>query len=458
MADVRAFRAIRYTPAAGPIGTLAAPPYDVIAPDQRERLAARNARNIVHLILPEGEGERYRLAAERFEGWIRDGYMAQEREPAFYLYRQTFKGPDARAHVRTGFFGLVRLEPTGGAVRHHERTMAKPLEDRLRLLRATRAQLSPIFLLYSDPEGVALRALESRAASERSAPRLVGAGAYGRRTTDLTPGAGAEFNDDDGVRHFLQPICDENAISEVRQRMSKLPVVIADGHHRYCAALEYSERMKQAFPGDDAEFDDHFMLACFVRAEDPGLLVQPTHRVIPKGTEMGSADGAEAMLKRLADRFDVESLDLPASSHAIQAPVPQRFEPSRRVVIGARFAGDPRLHVLVLKDGAHAFAKYPVEEPLRSLDVAVLHGLILGPEYGIDDEAMLRGGRLLYERDAARAAQRVESGEARAAFFLQPVPTSSVFAITAEGLVLPQKSTYFAPKLASGLVLHRLGV
>src|SRR5258705_3758413 len=128
MADLRPFRGIRYTPSAGPIGTLTAPPYDVIGEERRKALAHRNARNIVKVILPEGEAERYRLAAERLETWQREGTLAQERDPSLYLYRQTFSAAGGRSHVRTGFLGLLRLEPSGGSVRHHEQTMAKPLE------------------------------------------------------------------------------------------------------------------------------------------------------------------------------------------------------------------------------------------------------------------------------------------------------------------------------------------
>src|SRR6476659_5871833 len=116
MAELRAFRGIRFTPSAGPLGSLAAPPYDVIHDELRGRLASRNQRNIVHLILPQGGGERYRLASEKLETWLRDGFVAQERDPALYLYRQTFNSPDGRGYVRTGFLGLLRLEPAGGLV------------------------------------------------------------------------------------------------------------------------------------------------------------------------------------------------------------------------------------------------------------------------------------------------------------------------------------------------------
>lgn len=457
MAELRAFRGIRFTPASGPLGSLAAPPYDVIGEEQRKRLALRNPRNIVHLILPQGERERYRLAAERLEGWTREGFLGQERDPALYLYRQTFTAPDGRSHVRTGFLGLLKIEPIGGAVRHHEQTMAKPLEDRLRLIRATHTQLSPIFVLYSDPGGRALKGLEACSTKERPGPRPLANAAYGRRASELTPGAVQEFNDDEGVRHWLQPISDELAISEARKTLASLPVVIADGHHRYSAALEYLERMRRVFPDDDPDLPENYMLACFVRAEDPGLIVLPTHRLIPEGPGEKPFD-RETMLAALADRFEIQSLDVPASSFTSGAGMPLRSESSRRVMIGASFAGDPRLHVLLLKEGDSPFTRHDVAKVLRQLDVAILHKLILEPEMGIGEKELRAGECLHYERDAGRAATLVAQGEAKAAFFLRSMPTSAIFEITAQGLLLPQKSTYFAPKLATGLVMHRLGV
>ena len=457
MADLRAFRGIRYTSAAGPIGALTAPPYDVINDEQRERLAHKSARNIVHLILPQGGPERYRLASERLEAWLREGILAQERDPSLYLYRQTFNGADGRNHVRTGFLGLLRLEPVGGSVRHHEQTLARPLEDRLRLIRATHTQLSPIFVIYSDPAGNALRHIESRSTREKPGPRPVAGAMYGRRASELTPGGILEFNDDDGVRHWMQAISDEGAINEARSTLAEQPVVIADGHHRYSAALEFRDRMHAAFPDGDPDMPENFILACFVRSEDPGLMSLPTHRVLPAGKDAASPDGAK-LLASLAKRFDVQSFDIPAGTEGPVAPVPPRTDQGRSVVIGARFAGDPRLHVLLLREGEEAFADRPLEVALRGLDVAVLHTLVLEPEFGIDANALKQGGRLLYERDPRRAASLVATSEASAAFFLRSIPTSALFDITGHGLRLPQKSTFFAPKLASGLVLHRLGV
>ena len=215
--------------------------------------------------------------------------------------------------------------------------------------------------------------------------------------------------------------------------------------------------MRSIFPEDDPDLPENFILACFVRAEDPGLVVQPTHRVVPAVKAKGPKPAS--LLESLADRFEIQSLDVPAQAHRGGDAVSLKSsEQGKRVVIGVRLAGDPRLHVLALKEGDGPFAKYPVDPPLRELDVAVLHKLILEPEFGIDEESLRKGGRLHYERDAARAAALAESGEARASFFLRPIPTQAVFNITAHGLKLPQKSTFFSPKVASGLVLHRMGV
>ena len=457
MADARPFRGIRYTSAAGLLTALAAPPYDVISEEQRQRLAAKSPRNIVHLILPQGGKERYRLAAERLETWFRDSHIAQERQPAFYLYRQTFAGPDGRPQTRTGFLGLLRLEGAGGSVRHHEQTLTKPLEDRLRLIRATHTQLSPIFVLYSDPQARATRALESTATQDRPGPRVRPAALMSRRSTELSSATAQEYSDEEGVRHWALPIMDEQVIGEVRATLDPLPILIADGHHRYSAALEYRDRMKKAFDLNDPELPENFVLTCFVRAEDPGLLVLPTHRVVPASAPSDGRSPKE-ILAALAARFEVESFDLPAGAHGMSPLGPAKSESPGRVVIGVRFAGDPRLHVLRIKAGDAPFARRSLEPALRGLDVAVLHALVLKPEFGIDDAALKAGGRLDYERDAGRAAQAVEAGEARAAFFLRPVPIPSLFDITGSGLLLPQKSTFFTPKLGTGLVMYRLGV
>jgi uncharacterized protein (DUF1015 family) len=455
MADLRAFRGIRYTSSAGPIGALTAPPYDVIGEDLRVRLAQKNARNIVHLILPQGGTERYRLAAERLEAWIREGILAQERDPALYLYRQTFNGADGRNHVRTGFLGLLRLEPAGGAVRHHEQTLAKPLEDRLRLIRATRTQLSPIFVIYSDPAGNALHKIEERSTREKPGPRPYAGAIYGRRASELTPGGILEFNDEDGVRHWMQAISDEGAIAEARRTLSEQPVVIADGHHRYSAALEFRDRLQAAFPDTDPDLPRTSSWRASSAPRIPGC-----HRCRPTACSRRTRAGRTARRSSSPSRSGSTSRasTCPRAPRVRWRRCPPKADQGRTVVLGARFAGDPRLHVLLLREGEEAFADRPLDVPLRGLDVAVLHKLVLEPEYGIDEAALKQGGRLLYERDPRRAALQVAEGKARAAFFLRPIPTSAIFDITGHGLKLPQKSTFFAPKLASGLVIHRLGV
>jgi uncharacterized protein (DUF1015 family) len=457
MAEVRPLRGIRFTQAAGPMGALTAPPYHTIGEEQRRRLAARNPRNIVHLDLPEGGPERYRIAAEKLEAWIRDGFLAQERSPALYLYRQTFQTPDARMITRTGFLGLLRLEGEGGGVLHHERMLPLPLEDRLRLIRATRTQLSPVFVLYSDPDAGATRALEAGAARDRPGMRPFAPGLTARRATELSPGIVQEFTDEEGVRHWLLPVTDEQRIAEAQRVLASRPLLIVDGRHRYRAALEYRDRMRLAFGLDDPELPESFVLTCFVRMEDPGLVVLPAHRVV-KAVPGAERRDTASIVGALFDRFDIESMEIPPGAHAAPILAPARQEPGKKIVIGARFAGDPRLHVLRLREGGEPFAGRSLEEPLRGLDVAVLPRLILEPEFGIEEASARAQGRLLYERDAASAAAMVEKGEAAAAFFLRPVPIPALFDVAALGLHLPLESTVFTPKIGSGLVLYRLGV
>src|SRR5262245_32203912 len=158
----------------------------------------------------------------------------------------------------------------------------------------------------------------------------------------------------------MQPISDEGAIGEAQRTLAEQPVVIADGHHRYSAALEFRDRLRRSFPDDDPDLPENFVLACFVRAEDPGLIAMPTHRVVPAGGD-GKAPGVKSLLAALSKWFDIQSFDLPAGSEGQVAPVPVRAEQGRRVVIGARVTGDPRLHVLLLREGVEPFTEMPLE-------------------------------------------------------------------------------------------------
>src|SRR5947209_3839559 len=253
MADVQPLRALHYDPAvAGDLGALVAPPYDVIDAEHRARLAARSPHNVVEIDLPEGDGDPYDHAAELFAAWRGEGAVVRDDEPAIWALRQDYTGPDGRSLTREGFFCRVRVEEYGpGRIRPHERTHPGPREDRLRLTRATRTNLSPIFALYSDPAGAAWGAL---------AP-----------STGEPPWG--EVRDDDGTIHRIWRVVDADAIAAVQGAAADAELLIADGHHRYETSRVYAEEI-------GGEGEHRYVLACLVALEDPGLEVFPTHRLV----------------------------------------------------------------------------------------------------------------------------------------------------------------------------------
>ncbi len=341
MAVVKPFRALRYDQSvAGPLETLVAPPYDVIDEEQREELRARSPHNVVRLTLPDSEEE----AARTLDGWRTQGILVEE-PPAVWALEQDYVGPDGVARTRFGIVASLKVEPyETGTVLPHERTHAGPKEGRLRLLRATRVQLEPIFLLYDGP---------APATRPDREPDLEVEGAKLWRLDDPTL-----------VRHF-----DDKQL------------LIADGHHRYETAL--------AFAAEEGTPASAQMLVVLVSTEDPGLEIFPTHRLFsePRHLEGNGAGGAE---------------------------VTELTREGSRVVHG----------------------------PDGMLDVQLVDTL------GHDG--------ISYTADAAEAERRVRDGEAAVAYLLRPTRIEDVFAHARRGEVLPQKTTYFFPKLISGLLFQPL--
>jgi uncharacterized protein (DUF1015 family) len=411
MADVRPLNALHYDLArVGGLQPVAAPPYDVIDPAQRAELVARSPYNVVEIDLPQDGGDPYAHAADVLRGWTQDGIVVRDATPALWALEQDYTGPDGRERTRHGVFARVRVEDYGpGRIRPHERTHPGPKEDRLRLTRATRANLSPIFSLYDDPAGAAWGAV---------APQLGGA-------------PWGEVTDEDGTRHRLWRIEDPAAIGAVREALDGVELLIADGHHRYETARVYAQEPGAA-PGSD------HVLMCLVALQDPGLTVFPTHRLV-----LGLDDASKAALREAIERdwdsVPTDSLE-PASGDAVR--------------IGY-YDGEARM--LTLKDQEIAAAALPDKpEPYRRLDTAVLEALLLKGALGMteDDISHLHG--LDYARTAEQARERVDAGEADAAFFMAPTPVSQVRDVAAAGENMPPKSTYFFPKVLTGMIFNPL--
>jgi uncharacterized protein (DUF1015 family) len=417
MADVQPLRALHYDPVlAGPLQDVVAPPYDVIDASQREQLIARSPFNVVAVDLPQGEPDPYGAARELFESWQAQGALVRDEQPALWAHTQEYSGPDGQRRTRRGFFCRVRIEAYGpGRVRPHERTHPGPKEDRLRLTRATRANISPIFSLYSDPTNAAWRALEPFTAE---AP-------WG------------EVSDADGTVHRLWRVADEQAIAAAQSATREAELLIADGHHRYETMQAYAEEV-------GGEGEHRYILMCLVALEDPGLTVFPTHRLVNK-----LDDARRASLARALER-DFEIAEVPLEQ---VAPTPG----SGPLQLGYVTAQDERAFRLTLKDQAIADAALSGHsEAYRHLDTGVLETLLLKGALSLSDEDISHFNGLFYARDTAEALRFVRSGEYEAAFLMRPTPVEQVRDVAAEGENMPPKSTFFFPKLLTGLLFNPL--
>ena len=416
MADVQPLRTLRYEPAvAGPLGDLIAPPYDVIDDELRAELAAKSPRNVVALDLPES----YEGAAETLAEWRDEGVLVQEEEPALWVLRQDYTAPDGSTRTRTGFFARVRVEEYGpGRIRPHERTHPGPKEDRLRLTRATRANLSPIFSLFPDAGGAAREALA--------------------HATDGEPFA--EVTDHEGTRNSLWRVADPDGMSQLQGALADAELLIADGHHRYETARAYADEI-------GGEGDHRYVLMLLVALEDPGLLVFPTHRLL---SGLKDDEQKQVAIRDTARRdFDIEELD---DTRDLEPPAE-----GENVSFGYMDSFFKRPFRFTLKDqeiADGALAGMP--DPYRRLDTAVLEAIILRGALGMseDDISHLRG--LDYSKNLDDAIERVESGEADAGFFMRATPVEQVREVAAAGESMPPKSTYFYPKVPTGLVFNPL--
>ena len=417
MADVRALRALHYDPGVvGPLANVVAPPYDVIDAGQRAELLARSPFNVVAVDLPKGEPDPYAAAGAQFASWQQQGALVRDAEPALWAHTQDYTGPDGLARTRRGFFCRVRIEDYGpGRVRPHERTHPGPKEDRLRLTRATATNVSPIFSLYSDPAQAAWGAL---------AP-----------VTEGPPWG--EVTDGDGTVHRLWRVADPARIAAVQAATAAAELLIADGHHRYETMQAYAQEV-------GGEGEHRYILMCLVALEDPGLTIFPTHRLV-SGLEDSRRDALQHALRRDFSFEEVSEQEL--------APAPA-IGPLQFGYFDGR---EQRPLRLTLKD--QAIADRALGEhcaAYRQLDTGVLETLVLKGALGLSDDDISHFNGMFYARDTAEALAMVRSGEYDAAFIMRPTPVEQVRELAAAGENMPPKSTYFYPKLLTGLLFNPL--
>ena len=427
--EIRAFRGWRYRAAAGSdVGLYIAPPYDILSAQAKEALLAKSPSNIVAVDLPHvppseaGPDEEYAAAADRLRRWIATGVLCRDDKPSLYAYQQTFEWA-GQTHCRRAMICSVRLSELGKDVIPHEHTFAGPKADRLKLMRHTRMQLSPIFGFYRDGEGLGMKLLWSTTAKR-------GPNVQGRLA---------------GVEEQVWAVKDQHVIRDITLYLAREPVFIADGHHRYTTALNYRDELRAQGPLPDSH-PANFVQFALVARDDPGLLVLPTHRVV-RGLK---ADFSVAKLVTVATEFSWRKVPMDRMDFRDDRALRQ-LGPHALALLDAK-AGE--LWVARLED-AQAMRDAAGDQPdaWRELDVAILHKLILEKAL-----APWRQGELQieYTPDGQGALAACAVGKAQLGVLLTGTPIEAVEAVARAGAVMPHKSTYFYPKLATGMVLMPL--
>ncbi|MCL1903104.1 MAG: DUF1015 domain-containing protein [Oscillospiraceae bacterium] len=431
MALIKAFKGLRYGENAGALKELCCPPYDIISESERQELLKKNPHNIIRLELPTSykDGEEaqgtaaYEEAGRVIKQWVDTGILADDKEENIYVYEFSFEHEGKISAVK-GFVALVKLEEfSKGIVLPHEETLSKAKTDRFNLMTATGCNFSQIYSLFSDKENKVLAVCE--------------------KATTGKPAS--EFTDGDNVTHRLWKISDSSVIAQIAELMSAKQVFIADGHHRYETALNYCKSV-----GDKANQPDNtveFVPMMLVSMENPGLTVFPTHRIV---RDLSTYD-YQSVITKSGEYFDItEGLGKDAALSGLS----DVYDKGKSGFVLYEKSG---YTLMVLKDKGVMKAILPdAHESLRNLDVSILHSLVLERVFGIDKENMAAQKNLTYMKLAEDAIQAVDNGQANCCFLLNSTRVSEIRDVSLAGGKMPQKSTYFYPKLTTGLVMNRI--
>ncbi|TAL17144.1 DUF1015 domain-containing protein [bacterium] len=437
MADVRPFRALRYNP--GKIGNLSlvtSPPYDVIDEEFQQRLYARSPYGIVRIdygaVFPcDTEKEnRYTRSKKIFSQWLDEKILVRDTEPSLYYVEEDYAGEFGKPCTRKGFLAAVKVEDAeSGVYRPHEKTLAGPKADRLNLTLATKANLSPVFSLYDDP-GFEI---------EKGFARMM----------ESSPAPDAEVQSDEGTRIRMWKVSDPALAALIAKVMGPKSFFIADGHHRYETALNYRKILREQNPDSTGEEPWNFVLMYLVNLWSEGLSVLPTHRMV-FGLEGFSAP---AFFEKAGELFDIEEVS-GGSEILLDRMKALR---GKRHAFGLAVKGSSSLYLLSLKESVDLNEMFKSRAPaMRKLDVTILHGLIIEKLLGVDEKAQEEQKNLKYVKDAGELHRRVKAGEADLGFFMNPTPVAQVKEAAEAGERMPQKSTYFFPKLVTGLLINPL--
>ena len=426
MAEIKPFKGMRYnTFLAGKIGELCCPPYDIISEEERLGYIAENEYNVIRLELPKEGGDVYKTAGEVLDMWRNTGVLVHEIKPAVYIYEEEFNAYNKRSSVK-GIIVRVKVEEfSKGVILPHEFTLSKAKADRFNLMKATNCNFSQIYALYMDEEHTTLKTID--------------------RLSDRKPDQ--KFTDNDHVTHKLWIITDEKVIEKLVNDFADRKLYIADGHHRYETALNYRNYCRENGISKEGDPQDYQMMY-LVDMQHPGLVVFPTHRMV---RDLESFDKDE-VLKGCEEYFDITKF---TSVGNINSELAKQYKQGKKAF--GFYCGTGEWYLLVLKDIEVMADVLPdLSEASQQLDVSVLHSLILEKTMGIDKENMANQINLTYTKFFEEAIMKVDKGEFQCSFILNPTRVTEIRDVAAAGEKMPQKSTYFYPKMITGMVMNDL--
>lgn len=425
MADIRAFKGLRFTEKAGEVSELTCPPYDIISEQQRLGYLDKNGNNIIRLELPKDGENPYAQAGDTLKKWMNDGILKLDDKENIYVYEEEFDANGKRLKIN-GIICRVKIEEfSKGVVLPHEETLSKAKVDRFNLMDSTLCNFSQIYSLYKDNGGETQKIIDD--------------------TTKLS--CTSEFTDGDNVTHRLWSISDETVINELVKQFVDRKLYIADGHHRYETSLNFRNSLRERGFAKEGDGCDYIMMM-LVDMANPGLVVFPTHRLV---RDLSVFD-ANAVVEGCREYFDVSDR---MGVDNIEKTLTDLYNEGKHAF--GFYCKNDEWKLMVLKDESVLAELMPEKsKALRELDVSILHTLVLEKIMGIDAENMAKQINLYYTRSFDEALSEVRCGNAQCTFILNPTRVSEISQVAANGEKMPQKSTYFYPKLITGLVMNKL--
>lgn len=433
--EVKPLNAIVYNQEKVNMADVIAPPYDVILDDYRNELENRSDFNIVKLILANNstdlsdENNRYNVAFENYQKWLSENILVKTEKPCILYLIQNYE-KNGKKITRKGFIARNRIEDFSSKnILPHEYTMGGPKADRLNLTKKCKANFSQVFLVYSDPQKQIENAI------------------------DYTQKPFIDVTDDLGVQNIVYKIDDEKTLNLIEKVLSDKTCLIADGHHRYETAMNYRNEMRKTVQNPTGNEPWNYVMSYFTNLEDD-LLIFPTHRIITRWVE------PYVLLEKVKKYFDVEDFTFDGKTKAeMKAKLLEEIEKSskERISMGLYMKNVNKFYLLKLRENVDEILdEYKVPEVLKTLDLIVLHKAIISKELGYTQEEQMTQDGILYIKQESEAFDMIDMGKAEASFIMAYPKIQDIKRISEAGERMPQKSTYFYPKLLSGIVINPL--